>query len=585
MKFSKKANSRIIAQQKLDGLTIVLTYDNGDLQLAVTRGNGYIGQAVTHNVRTFKDVPKHILFQGKLEVRMEAVIPFVEFQRINVNGEYANARNLASGTMSQLDANIAKDRNMMGIVFDLVSAEGVEFSTDVEMLEFLKTQGFHVVPYEVFDNTEEGITALVDYCLTYHKTIRKTLPYQIDGLVLKFDDLEIREELGYTAKFPRWGCAFKFESEDATTTLNKVVEQVGKSGQITPVAEFDTVEIDGVKISRATLHNYGNVSDKEYYVGGKLRKGKDIRIGDRIVVTRANDVIPQVVQSIKDVRTGNEQIIEAPTHCPACGSPTEWDGENLFCTGLDCRPQLEGKLEHFVSRKTLNIDGLGDKTIKLLLEKGFISSVTDIYKLHENEAEITTMDGFGKKKYDKMIEGIEASKKNPLHRVLYALSIRHIGESSSKDVSKSFKNMDEIIELSKDVDAFRAKLLTINDFGSTMTESMVDFFTNVKNIEAIRELQAVGFTMESEYQGQAPAGTSLEGKTFVITGKLSKGRDEFKSLIESLGGKVSGSVSKKTTYLLMGDGEEGSSKHQKALELAEFVTILNEEAFNKLIEA
>lgn len=567
-KFSKKAKSNILAQLKLDGLTIVLTYENGRLVSAVTRGDGYIGEDVTHTIQTSQDVPKRISFKGRLEVRAEALITFTDFKRINEDGAYATTRNLASGTVRQLDANVAKARNIRVIAFEFVSAMETAFTHDVQRLEFMGELGFNVVPYEVFEHSEEGIQSLVDYCESFHELHRKNLDYAIDGLVLKFDDLYVREDLGYTNKFPRWGCAFKFESLEATTTLLRVVNQVGKSGQVTPVAEFETVNIDGVNISRATLHNFRNI------------KEKDIRIGDRIVVARANDVIPQVVQSMKEIRTGEEEVVEAPHTCPACDSPTEAIGENLYCTGIDCIPQLEGKLEHFVSRKTLNIDGLGQKTVKLLLNKGFITSVTDLFRLKQHEEAITSMDGFGQKKFDKMIEGIEQAKKNPLHKVLYSLSIRQIGETASKDISKVFGSMEEIITLSQDVDAFRTKLLSLNDFGATMTDSMVDFFTNDQNIEVIRELQSFGFDMISEYQG-SPTGTSLEGMTFVITGKLSKGRDEFKQQIESLGGKVSGSVSKKTSYLLMGDGEEGSSKHKKAL--ANAVPIINEEQFNALL--
>lgn len=570
-KFSKKAKGNILAQLKLDGLTIVLTYENGRLVSAVTRGDGYIGEDVTHTIQTSQDVPKRISFKGRLEVRAEALITFTDFKRINEDGTYATTRNLASGTVRQLDANVAKSRNIRVIAFEFVSAVETTFTHDVERLDFMKELGFNVVPYEVFEHTEEGIQSLVDYCEGFHESHRKDLDYAIDGLVLKFDDLYVRENLGYTNKFPRWGCAFKFESLEATTTLLRVVNQVGKSGQVTPVAEFETVNIDGVNISRATLHNFRNI------------KEKDIRIGDRIVVARANDVIPQVVQSIKDVRKGTEELVEAPATCPACASPTEAIGENLYCTGLDCIPQLEGKLEHFVSRKTLNIDGLGQKTVKMLLNKAFITSVTDLFRLKEHEALITAMDGFGQKKFDKMIEGIEQSKKNPLHKVLYSLSIRQIGETASKDVSKMFATMDEIIELSKDEEAFRTKLLSINDFGATMTESMVDFFTNEHNVEIIRELQSFGFEMVSEFQNTSTDSGILKGKTFVITGKMPSGksRDAIKEMIEGYGGKASGSVSKKTDYLLMGDGEEGSSKHKKALDLG--TNIISESEFEALL--
>lgn len=573
-KFAQKSSSRIIAQHKLDGLTIVLTYENTYLVSAVTRGDGLIGEDVLHTIRTSIDVPKRINFTGRLEIRAEAIIMFEDFIRINKEREeagleiYATTRNLASGTTRQLDAKVAQTRNLRVISFDGVSAEGLEFKTDEEQLLFMTSLGFNVVPYEIFENTNEGIEALIEYCTTFNEKTRKTLKYDIDGLVLKFDDLAVRLELGYTSKFPRWGCAFKFESNNATTTLLNVVPQVGKTGQLTPVAEFETVNIDGVSISRATLHNYGNITKK------------DIQLGDRILVERANDVIPQVVKSIKEVRDGNQKDILIPTHCPSCGSPTEMDGENLYCTGFDCKPQLEGKLAHFVSRKALNIDGLGEKTVKTLLSEGFISSLTDIYRLNDKEAEITSLDGFGQKKFDKMIEGIEQSKKNPLHKVLYALSIRQVGESASKDVSKTFKTMDEIIDLSQDEMAFRNKLLSIKDFGEITTDYMVDFFTNPKNIESIRELQSFGFAMESEFDS-TPAGSALEGLTFVITGSFTKDRNELKDIVESNGGKASGSVSKKTDYLLMGDGVEGKSKHLKAVELG--IKIITEEEFNAML--
>lgn len=586
-KFLSKSNSQVLVQQKLDGLTIVLTYENGQLATAVTRGDGYIGEDVLHTVSTSVDVPKYIDFKEKLEIRAEAIITFHDFERINSTLEepYSTTRNLASGTVRQLDARIAKERNLRLIAFDLVRAEGKTFKTDVEQLEFMKALGFRVVPYQIFDNTESGRKAIIEYCLSYATTVRQGLHYAIDGLVLKFDDLAVRKELGYTNKFPRWGCAFKFESLEATTTLRNVALQVGKTGQITPVAEFDMVEIDGVEIRRATLHNFKNIGDKEYVVSGRKRMGKDIRIGDKIVIARANDVIPQVVKSLKELRTGEEQIIVPPTHCPACGSPTEWIGENLYCTGIDCQPQLEAKLIHFVSRKALNIDGLGKETIKTFIDKGFISNFSDIFRLKEKETEITQLDGFGQKSFDKMVKGIEKAKEAPLHRVLYALSIRNIGETASKDMSKVFGSMDEILEATKDLSTFEEKIRSIKDFGDTMTETVVDFFTNEKNVELIRELQSFGFTMKSEYANNDTTDGALAGKIFVITGKMPSGRsrDVIKEIIESNGGKVSGSVSKKTNYLLMGEGEEGSSKHKKALELG--TTIISEAEFEAMLHS
>lgn len=568
LKFCNKANDKVLVQQKLDGLTIVLTYENGLLKMAVTRGDGYVGEDVTHTVNTIRNIPKSIEFKNKLAVRMEVIVPYAEFERINVDGKYSNPRNLASGTVRQLDASIASERNLKGIVFDLVTAEGMEFTEDLQMLEFLKSQGFDVVPYEVFENTDEGIKSLINYCLNYNNTIRKILEYMVDGLVLKFNNLAVRDKLGYTSKFPRWGCAYKFESMDATTKLRRVVWQVGKTGQYSPVAEFDTVTIDGVNINRATLHNYDNIVDK------------DIRIGDTIIVARANDVIPQVVQSIKELRTGEEQIIEKPQTCCECGAPIEEEGANLFCTGLNCKPQLERKLQHFVSRNAMNIDGLGSKTIVQLLENNIISNLVDIYKLEEKKDEILKLEGFGQKKYEKMIKGIEASKKNPLSRVLHGLSIRQIGESSAKDMAKEFVTMDAILESANDKVTFKERLLTVKDFGEIVSNSVVDFFSNSNNIDTIKQLQALGLEMKEEVKEVVNNENPLFGKIVVVTGTLTSwDRKGIKEFIQNHGGKVTGSVSKKTDFVLY--GESAGSKLDKANELG--IKTLNEDEFKELL--
>lgn len=561
------SGSRFIVQQKLDGLTIVEGRQNGKMAQAVTRGDGYIGEDVSHTVKTFDNIPSSIPFENPLSVRMEAIIPFDEFERINVDGKYSNPRNLASGTVRQLDSSIAAERKLLGIAFELEKAEGKTFKTDVERLEFMQEQGYHVVPYQVFEADE--VEELIEYCLTYGEKVRPTIPYMIDGLVIKFDDIELREELGYTSKFPKWSCAFKFESLDATTTLTDVVFQVGKSGQITPVAEFDKVNIGGVNITRATLHNFSNIVTK------------DIRIGDKIMVARANDVIPQVVKAIHSERNGAEKEVEMPTICPSCSSPTERIGENVYCTGATCKPQLAGKLSHYVSRKAMNIDGLGDKTVEMLLERNLIASFADIYRLHEKRDQFVGIEGFGEKKIEKMLKGIEESKEMPFEKALYGLSIRLIGQSASRDVALKYGSMEKLLEASRQQN-FKEQLLSIEDFGETMSMSLVDFLDNQQNRELIQDMLDLGVKMETPQKNDTAvvAGSNLEGKTFVITGALSKSRDEFKSLIEARGGKVSGSVSKKTTYLLMGDDANGTSKHKKALDLG--VTILGEEDFNQL---
>lgn len=570
-KFLEKntTNSRIIVQEKLDGLTVVKGYESKRLKQGVTRGDKEIGEDVTHTVQTIADVPKRISFANKLSVRSEAIIPNAEFDRINEDGKYSNSRNLVSGTVRQLDSSVAKERNLQSIVFEMEYAEGKTFETDVERLEFMKEQGFNVVPYVIFE--ADQVEELIDYCLSYEENVRMTVPYVLDGLVIKFDDLQLRDELGSTSKHPQWSCAFKFKSLDATTPLNRVVNQVGKSGQITPVAEFDEITIANVKIKRATLHNYDQI------------KQKDIRVGDKIVVARANDVIPKVIKSIHNGRTGDEVEVVAPETCPVCDSPTEYIGKNLYCTGMDCSVQLEGKLAHFVSRKAMNIDGLGEETVKMLLDRGFIRSFADLYRLHEKEAELKTIERFGDRSIEKMLEGIEASKTMPFQKVLYGMSIRLIGDSATRAIAKEFGSMDNLLEASLDEVTFEARLLELEKFGSTMVKALVDFLANEQNIARIKELESYGLTMTTDnpvLTAEEASLSSLDGKTFVITGSLSKGRDEFKEEIEKRGGKVSGSVSKKTTYLLMGDDAEGTSKHTKAVSLG--VTILNEDGYKAL---
>lgn len=567
-KFISKADSDILVQYKLDGLTIVLHYENGKLAMAVTRGDGEIGEDVTHTVETIRNVPKEIDFIGKLEVRMEVIIPFKEFERINQNGEYSNPRNLASGTIRQLDARIAKKRNLQGIVFEAIEIEGREFKNDLERLLFLKDLGFEIVETKCFKQTEKEEMKRWIEIIEHQK--REKLPYMIDGLIIKFNNLSVRESLGSTSKHPRWSIAYKFEAQESTTILKSITPQVGKTGQITPVAELETVTIDGVNISRASLHNYGNIADK------------DIRIGDTVVVVRANDVIPQITSAIKEKRKGNEVIVKTPLSCPICGSKTEFIGANLYCTGLDCEPQLQGKIEHFASRQALNIDGLGKNTIATFFNKGIVRNFLDLYRLEDKKEDILSIEGFGEKKFNKILNGLEEAKKAPLSKVITALSIRLIGTSNAKTIANEFVTMDTLLDASKHKDEFYKKVINLDGFGKEMTDSLVEFFSNEQNREIIQSLLKLGFTMKEDVPKENNINKSIYGKTFVITGTLSKSRNEFKETIETMGGKVSGSVSKKTDYLLMGGGAEGSSKHKKAME--NNITILSEKEFWNLVQ-
>lgn len=580
VKFANKSDDEIIVGDKEDGLTIVLKYNNGIYYEASTRGDGYIGEDVTHTVRTIGNLPKKISFKGYLEIRAESVIPFSEFERINVDGKYKSPRNLVSGSVRTLNANIAKERGLSIIAFDLVKAEGITFEKDTEQLEFLKEQGFNVVPYKLFKNTPEGIKELVQYCLTYNKEVRPTIPHMIDGLVLKFNNLAVREALGYTSKFPRWGFAFKFDSLDATTKLLNIVETVGKSGQITPNGIFEPVEIDGVTIQKASLANYDNI------------KERDIRIGDTIVVARANDVIPQIVSAVTELRDGTEKEILPPTCCPVCTGEVvkEEDNVHYFCINSTCSAQQERILKHFVSRNAMNIDGLGAKTVETFYEKGILSSISDIYTLKDNLDKLSVLRGLGEKKIQKMLLGIEESKHVPLSKFLYALAIPNVGSSTGKDIAKKFKTMQHLMELSKDPVVFKTELMQIDGIGETVASSMVSYFEESHNIELIEFLYSIGFTMMEEVEEIIPSG-EIEGKIFVITGSLSKPRNDIKKEIEARGGKVSGSVSTKTDFLVLGgynhvtgelpEKETNSSKYKNAVKF-ECPIISEEELFAKM---
>lgn len=569
--FAKKIDDKVIVQDKLDGLTIVAKYSNGKLIEAITRGNGFIGENVIHTFRTIKNVPKLISFKGKLKIRFEAMIPYVEFEKINKEGEYSNPRNLASGTVRQLDAKIAKDRGLIAIAFDLLEAEGLTFKNDIEMLDFMKSQNFDVVNYKVFENSNQGIDELLDFIYEYESNIRMKLPYMVDGLVLKANDISLREGLGYTSKHPRWAIAYKFKSLEAATKIIGITNQVGKTGQITPVAELETVEIDNVNISRATLHNYSNI------------KSKDIRIGDQVVVIRANDVIPQVVRPLVELRSGEEGIIIPPSHCPACGANTELDGENLYCTGLNCSPQMQRKLEHFVSRNAMNIAGLGVKAIETFYEEGYISKIEDIYMLSNYKDEISLLPGYGEKSIEKILKSIESSKNSTLDKVLYGLSINHIGNSASKDLAKEFKTMEKLLAVYKDK-GFKERLLKINGFGDKMSESLIDFLSNADNIKTINNLAELGVKMTMpEDDTEENKDSDISGLTFVITGKVKNfnNRKEIKEMIEKNGGKVTGSVSSNTDYLINNDINSNSSKNKAAKELD--IPIIGEEELLNMI--
>ncbi|MCW0772795.1 NAD-dependent DNA ligase LigA [Clostridioides difficile] len=518
-----------------------------------------MGDDITHIVLNTPNIPKTIPFNDYLEIRLEGIIPNEDFEMVNSileeEDKYKSSRNLASGTVRSLNGCVAKERGLKLIAFELVKADNIIFEKDYERLEFLKTLGFDVVNYTLFKKNEEDILKLKDYIFSYNQEVRPFLSYKVDGLVIKANSLELRDSLGNTSKYPKWSSAFKFENEEAITKLKDCIIEVGKSGQLTPVALFEPVQIDGITISKATLSNFKNVKDK------------DIKIGDMVVVARANDVIPKIEHSIKEDRTGEEKEIEIPKFCPVCNEPIVKENVHYFCVNDDCPAQIEGKIIHFVSKKSLDIDGLGEESIKLFLDNGLISSIIDIFYLKDKKDDLLKLDKYADKKVSNLLENIEASKQASLSKILHGLSIKLIGGRASKELANKFISMKNILNISKNEEEFKQSILSINNFGEEMSNNLVLFFKDERNIELINKLMEVGFKMEEQIVKVNEEENMLTGKTVVITGKFADfTREELTEKIENeFGGKCSKSVSKKTDFLIYGD--KAGSKYNKALEL------------------
>ncbi len=540
-KWYSQTGDTVLIQPKLDGLTIVLRYQNGELTDAITRGNGQEGERVLHTISTIQNLPKTISFKDYLEVRGEVYIPFAEFERVN-NGQYSNPRALTAGTVRMLDANLASKRGLEVQVFDVLKAEGKEFPTDVEQLEFLTSLGFPMIETTIAKNFDH----LASVCTRYQDEIRSTLPYPIDGLVLKANTLARREVLGSTSKAPRWGISFKFASEEEFTILREIIWQVGKTGQITPVAIFDPIEIDGVTITRATLHNHQFIIDQ------------DIRLGDKIVVSRANDVIPKVVRSVTEARETELSRVVLPEFCPRCSSPIRRDGPLAFCTGTECPGQEIEKVIHFCSREAMDIEGLAPSTIETLYNLGFIRNVADLFTLEDKTESLEQLDGFGPTSVKKILKSIEKAKDLPLSRVLYALSIPGIGRTSASAIAKKYPMARFMMAITED-------LIKVDGIGPITAAEIVAWLSIEKNRDLVGNgLFGAGLNFDRE---ETELLSALTGMTFVITGTLSKPRAEIEANIKALGGKVSGSVSAKTSYLVAAPGETATTKYQKAMQL------------------
>ena len=541
---------------KMDGLTVVLTYENGELLNAVTRGNGVVGEVITNNAKVFKNLPVNIPFKGRMVLRGEAIITYSEFKKINAllseEEQYKNPRNLCSGSVRQLNNEITAKRNVELYAFTLVEAEGVDFKNSQQnKMEFMKEQGFQTVEYKVV--TAKNIYETVEW---FSEKV-KTNDFPSDGLVLFYDDISYGESLGSTAKFPRNAIAFKWADETAKTKLTEVEWSASRTGLINPVAIFEPVELEGTTVSRASVHNISIV--KELKLG----------IGDTIEVYKANMIIPQIAQNL--TKSGS---LEIPDKCPVCGEKTsihkENDVEVLFCENPDCLAKKIKSISLFVSRDAMNIDGMSEATIEKFISKGFLHELADLFKLNRYKDEIISMDGFGEKSYEKLVKAAETAKITTTAKFIYSLGIANIGLSNAKMVCKAFSNdFEKIRHASID------ELVEIDGVGEIIAESFVKFFANENNNHMVDDLLDI-VTLEDEENDNA---NDMDGMNFVITGSVNhfSNRSEVKELIEGRGGKVTGSVTSKTKYLINNDSTSNSSKNKKAKELG--VQIITEDEF------
>jgi len=558
-------------EPKLDGLTVVLHYENSLFTQGATRGNGEVGEDITENLRTIKALPLHIPVTEngphppeRLIVRGEALIYKKDFEKLNQKLEeegqktYLNPRNTAAGSLRQLDSRITSQRPLTLLVYAIVTHEGGDLpSSQWDQLKFLRDMGFPVADASQYCQT---LDEAIDICLN---TDQDAFPYEIDGMVIKINDLDLSNDLGVVGKDPRGALAYKFPAEEVTTTLNDIGVNVGRTGVLTPYAVLEPIEIGGVIVKQATLHNFDFIREK------------DIRIGDRVLVKRAGEVIPYVIGPIVDVRDGNEKEFAPPEICPSCGEPVvNPEGEvAYYCTNSACPAQLVRNLEHFVSRGAMDIVGLGINTVELLANKGLVSDMADLYQLSRDD--LLKLEGFGEKKVDNLLSAIEASKSQLLYRLITGLGIHGVGEVAAQDLADRYRDLDELSKASKE------ELESISGFGPNSAESIVEWFKNEENQQVLEKLKGVGVWPISEIEKEAGP-QPLDGLTFVVTGTLpSLSRTDVKDLIEHYGGKVTGSVSGNTNYLVL--GEDPGSKYDQAKKRN--VPILSEEELQQMIKA
>jgi len=554
---------KYIVETKIDGLSVALEYKDGIFVRGATRGNGLVGEDITENLKTIKNIPKKLKEKIDITVRGEVFIGKKDFEKMNeerqANEEslFANARNAAAGSLRQLDSSIAATRPLDIYIFNVQKSETIEFKSHIESLRYLEKVGFNVNPVKIECNTILDVIKEINNI----GENRENLSFGIDGAVIKVDDLRQREVLGTNYKTPKWAIAYKYPPEQKETLLKDIVFQVGRTGAITPMAILDPVKVAGSTISKTTLHN-------EDFI-----KEKDLRIGDTVVIQKAGDVIPEVVKVIKEKRTGIEKEFEMPQKCPVCGADAvREEGEAAVrCIGIECPAKQFRNILHFVSREAMNIKGLGDSIIEELLNRGLIKNIADIYKLTFED--LASLKKNGKKFAQNLIDSINGSKNNEFYRVINGLGIRHIGVKAAKQLAKKYQNIDELQNASYE------SLLEIDDMGEIMAQSVYEFFSQEQTKDLIGKLKGYNVNLKSEDINQVD--NRFENMIFVLTGALENySRKEAEEIIESYGGKTSSSVSKKTTYVLA--GEDGGSKLTKAQTLG--ITILSEEEFLNMIK-
>ena len=555
-------NPKYVCELKIDGLSVSLRYVKGKLVSAATRGDGMVGEDITNNVKTIKTIPLKINKPIDIEVRGEIYMSKKVFNDINKNREenglplFQNPRNAAAGSIRQLDSKITASRKLDSFIYHLPNPLDYNINTHNEALEFMNSLGFKINPNNrLVDNIDEGVEFI-----NYQTKNRNSLSYEIDGIVIKVNSILEQKNLGYTAKYPKWATAYKFPATEVLTKLTDIIFTVGRTGQITPNAILEPVLVQGSTIRKATLHNENYVIEK------------DIKIGDVVSIIKAGDVIPAVLGPIKERRTGNEMDFKMITKCPICNSflVKKENEADYFCPNDKCPARNIEKLSHFVSRNAMNIDGLGEKIIEDLYNLKYIRTISDIYDLAKYKKSIMELEGYGEKSVTNMLLAIEESKNNSLERLLFGLGIRQVGEKTAKILAKKYKTMDNLINSTKE------DLSNIRDIGDIIADSIIDYFKDESNIKLINELKELGLNMTYLGQNESNNNPNIYGRTFVITGTLSKGRDEIKNIIESLGGNVTSSVSKKTDVVIV--GTDPGSKYDKAIELG--ITIWNEEDYD-----